>query len=190
MTVYTAECAIDPADTITATRSSNRVELEPSGRVEVYLDPADARIFARGILALADEVDGGEVAEAATPETRALQVGDRVRVVKDDPDTRAGEFVGKVGTLTAADPRSGSALPYVVAFGDGTGRHGDAVNGKWCVADVKLVEEPAEPATTPEPISVVSLRGDLVTQAKTLLADVMHTSAADVIDLAKFLAAE
>ncbi|MFF3140851.1 hypothetical protein ACFVRU_03705 [Streptomyces sp. NPDC057927] len=41
----------------------------------------------------------------------------------------------------------------------------------------------------PGHVPVVSLRGDLVTQAKTLLADVDHT-AADVINLAQFLAAE
>jgi hypothetical protein len=151
MTVYTAECAIDSADTITATRSSNRVELEPSSRVEVYLDPDDARTFARGILALADEIDGGEVAEAATPETRTPQVGDRVRL-DDTSDTWD--------------------------------------DGSWWCAEVALLDEPAEPATAPEPVPVVSLRGDFVAQAKTLLADVMHTSAADVIDLAKFLAAK
>jgi hypothetical protein len=113
MTVYTAECAIDSDDTITATRSSNRVELEPSGRVEVYLDPADARTFARGIIALADEIDGGEVAEAATTETRTPKVGDRVRIVEDDPYVKPGAFVGRTGVLLLAGVEHTSAADVI-----------------------------------------------------------------------------
>jgi hypothetical protein len=186
MTVYTAECAIDSDDTITATRSSNRVELEPSGRVEVYLDPADARTFARGIIALADEIDGGEVAEAATTETRTPKVGDRVRIVEDDPYVKPGAFVGRTGVLRQAEA-DGRGKAFRVRLDDTSDTWDD---GSWWCAEVALLDEPAEPATTLEPVPVVSLRGDFVAQAKMLLAGVEHTSAADVIHLAQVLADE
>ncbi|MEU3729965.1 phiSA1p31-related protein [Streptomyces sp. NPDC033538] len=74
-------------------------------------------------------------------EAPAVKVGDRVRVVKDDPRNRTGEYVGKVGILASDYSSDGDSLPYIVRFGDGTGRHGDEVNGKWCVAEVEPITD-------------------------------------------------
>jgi hypothetical protein len=91
MTLYTATCAIDEDDTVTAMRSENRVELESSSRASVFLDPGPARTFARGILALADEIDGGEAeASASLP-----KIGTRFRVTRNGVRS-AGVSVGDV----------------------------------------------------------------------------------------------
>ncbi|WP_329168369.1 KOW motif-containing protein [Streptomyces sp. NBC_01267] len=129
MTKYTAPCDVTPDDTVTAFKDARHVILTPSTRVDVCLTPTAARTFARGILALADEIDGGETPEPA----RAPRVGDRVRVLEDDPGNRAGEFVGKVGTLLSVDKAS-EYTPYCVQFGDGTGYY-----GKWWVDAVELL---------------------------------------------------
>jgi hypothetical protein len=74
-------------------------------------------------------------------EKPVIQVGDRVRVVEDDPHNLTGEYVGKVGVLTADHSDDGyDDLPYVVRFGDGTGGHGTP-NGKWCVKAVEPVTD-------------------------------------------------
>lgn len=189
MTVYTAECAIDSADTITATRSSNRVELEPSSRTEVYLDPDDARTFARGILALADEIDGGEAKEEAPAPARAPQIGDKVRILKDDPYTQAGEFVGRTGVLRAVKDGV-RTVPYRVRLDDPSGTWDD---GSWWVAEVELVDEPAEPLADWERdlmgVTTSSPFAAHITEAKRLLTDTDHTGA-DVIRLAEILSAQ
>ncbi len=248
MTEYTATCAIDEADTITAARYGRRVELEPSGTTEVYLDPAPARTFARGILALADEIDGGEKAEVkadtrpkvgdrvrvtkykpwAAPcvtgdvvtvsetkyddpqpgredfiryrgdtgyawgipltavqpvtETRTPKVGDTVRIVKDDAVTRPGEYVGLVGTLTI-DDGTGAHNRYKVQFGDGSGRHGDKVNGAWCVPEVEVVDVP-EPAPADEPSSPSA---KYLREARTFLEGIEY-GPGDIVLVARFLA--
>ncbi|WP_406161071.1 hypothetical protein [Streptomyces canus] len=193
MTVYTAQCEIDSDDAITASRSENRVELEPSSRTEVYLAPAKARTFARGILALADEIDGGDV-EAEAPK-RAPQVGDRVRVVKDDMNGfRRGEFVGLVGTLTRVSSYAPEGNGFKVQFGDGFGRHGDKVNGTWNCTEVELVDEPApEPALADWERDLLagpsrSSRAKYVEEAKDLLSD-KPAAVAHIIELAQWLAA-
>ncbi|MGW6855850.1 hypothetical protein [Streptomyces xanthophaeus] len=168
--------------------------------VEVYAKPEAARTFARSILALADEVDGGKaiddrprvgdrlrvmedhprhcpvvtgdlitvvatdydhdgedcvrflvpensyrwiiplsaVERVDEPEAarEPIQVGDWVRVVKDDPDVRPGEFVGLIGEVIA---KSESTTPYKVKFGPGP--HGRA-DGYWYCARVVRVDEP------------------------------------------------
>jgi hypothetical protein len=185
---YVATCSSDGDDTITASVEGDTVELlaERCGnyKMETYLPPTDARTFARGIIALADKIDGGEVAEADGPvktPTRTPKVGDRVRVVRNVYSSEGDVNVGKVGTLKELD--LGDPQSHRVVFDDADDY------GWWC-AEVALLDEPAEPATTLGHVPVVSLRGDFVTQAKTLLAGVEHTSAADVIHLAQFLADE
>ncbi|MEU3285629.1 hypothetical protein [Streptomyces longwoodensis] len=167
MIEYTATCAIDEDDTVTAMRSENRVELEPSSRASVFLDPGPARTFARGILALADEIDGGEAEEA-----RAIRVGDRVEIVRAERWSSAEEGrVGVVGTVDEDDDH----LPYRVVD-----EHGVYI--AWC-AEVRRVDEPAEdagPEPTPSPFA------RYVDEAKGLLEGTDHT-ATDVIILAREL---
>ncbi|MGW2950734.1 hypothetical protein [Streptomyces eurythermus] len=76
MAEYTAKCVMDEDDQINARRANQRVALEPTGH-DVYLNPDAARTFARGILALADEIDGGQVRQPA-----AVKVGDRFKVTR------------------------------------------------------------------------------------------------------------
>jgi hypothetical protein len=134
MTEYIAQCAIDGNDTITARRSAERVELAPRSGPEVYLDTDKARTFARGILALTDEIDGGEVVKIVR--SSAVEVGDRVRVVRNAYSFEGNENVGRVGILKEITPED--AQSHRVSFSD------DAY-GWWC-AEVELVED--EPADT------------------------------------------
>ncbi|MFD5161010.1 phiSA1p31-related protein [Streptomyces hawaiiensis] len=73
---------------------------------------------------------------AVEPTEPALKVGDRVRVVKDDPTCRTGEFVGTTGTVTRLNI-SGSRLPFNVRFDAGQGVPYET----WNVAEVERVEE-------------------------------------------------
>jgi hypothetical protein len=181
MTEYVATCNASHYDTITARLDGDAVELRADHNgehmLETYLSASKARTFARGILALADEVDGEEVVEASTPETRAPEVGDRVRIVRDDPYTKPGAFVGRTGVLREAKA-DGRGKPYRVRLDDPSGTWDE---GSWWVEKVTLVDEP-------EP--VLSRHAAHVRTAKALLAGVEHTSAADVIALAQFLADE
>ncbi|MBT2412691.1 hypothetical protein J7I94_19350 [Streptomyces sp. ISL-12] len=131
MTQYTATYAIYEADTITAHRYADQVELKPSGGTEVYLDPAPARAFARGILALADEIDGGE----APALKRIPQVGDRVRVVRNAYSFEGAENVGRVGVLK--EVTSEDAQSHRVSFTDDS-------YGWWC-AEVEYVGADTRP---------------------------------------------
>jgi hypothetical protein len=139
MTEYKITCQDTPADSIQAVGGSpftdGLVAFYTGGCDSVYATPDDARTFARDILALADEVDGGEVPEAAA----TVKVGDVVRVVKDDLHIRTGEFVGAVGTVHLIHG-GGSTLPYRLAFDDDQ----DVPYPTWNVAEV-------EPATEPTP---------------------------------------
>lgn len=83
--------------------------------------------------------NGGALALEAV-ETEPVKVGDRVRVVKDDPNSRTGQYVGMVGTLKMVQETS-AYLPYLVEFGNGSGIHGDKVNGRWNVAEVERVDD-------------------------------------------------
>jgi hypothetical protein len=177
MDIYTAACVIDGGDTITAARSGDRVELEPSSRTEVYLDPAPARTFARGILALADEIDGGEVKEEAPAVKPVPQVGDRVSIVEDDSYSMPGEFIGRTGVLREAKT-DGRGMPYRVRLDDPSGTWDE---GSWWVKEVELLDEET-PADTP-----VNPFAAHVDEAKRLLADTDHNGA-DVIRLARELA--
>lgn len=90
---------------------------------------------------LMEDEDGDHVLsspDALTKVQESIKVGDRVRVVKDDPDNRTGAFVGRVGRLTDMD---GVYTAYLVEFGDGSGRHGDPENGRWWCAEVERVTD-------------------------------------------------
>lgn len=97
MSEYEIKCTAIPTDRLVASIDGGDVYLQAHEgsdfKVSVFAKPAEARTFARGILALCDEIDGGEVA----PEP--LKVGDRVRITHDD----FPRFVGKTGELTAID---------------------------------------------------------------------------------------
>lgn len=68
-----------------------------------------------------------------------IKVGDRVRVVKDSDGYRAGEYVGLVGVVAEITPSDD--LPYKVRFGDGSGEHGNSVNGYWFCAEVERITD-------------------------------------------------
>ncbi|MFF3312523.1 hypothetical protein [Streptomyces sp. NPDC002952] len=150
MTEYTAHSAHGSGSVARAYRIGTWVHVSSKERGRVAstaLETAEARAFARTLLALADEIDGGEAKEEPK---RAPKVGDRVRVTLDDEDIRTGEYVGKVGVLQV-DHGAGSGNRYRVKFGDGSGLHGDRVNGTWNVRDVEVVDpEPATPDTRPK----------------------------------------
>ncbi|GAA3018767.1 hypothetical protein [Streptomyces fulvorobeus] len=96
MSEHTITCTSGVSDTLTAQSSiGNDVAFYSRqggvSKISVYAAPSDARTFARGILALCDEADGGEVKEdpAATvegPTVRGIKVGDKVRVLVDDAE--------------------------------------------------------------------------------------------------------
>jgi hypothetical protein len=135
-------CAVYDGDRITVRRTTDLdgsdypiiLEAIGDGYVarDVFTSVDSARTFARSILAMADEVDGGEVTPAA-PEP--VKVGDRVRVTKAE-HSHWGAFVGRMGVLMELD--SQDQLPYLVKFGDG--RHGDE-DGQWWCHEVERVDE-------------------------------------------------
>jgi hypothetical protein len=189
VTEYTIRCNSGVGDVIVAYRESGSDSVKLKGTrsgefaIDTYATSDTARTFARGILALADEIDGGEVAEAAPP-ARTPVVGDKVRVAEDDAFNRRGEFVGLVGTLKEIRS-SARRLPYYVEFGTGSGKHGDPVNGKWYCAKVELVDEPD---TAPDPEPSLSVRGEFVVEAQALLVGKEYT-AMDLVTVAAFLSA-
>lgn len=183
MTTYTAQCEIDSTDTVTAARSSGRIELESHGSREVYLDPAPARKFARGIIALADEIDGGEAKEGTAEPT--LKPGDKIRILVDD-----AEF---------ADVKQGDVLT-VHEITTTTVTVDDEVNGGfWYFRNEasweKVVDEPAEPLADwerellegPTP-TVRSSRARFVEEATSLLAD-KPAGVDQILRLAEWLSA-
>lgn len=74
---------------------------------------------------------------------RTIKPGDRVRVVRDDPYTRTGQFVGKVGIVGQVWGPD-NELPFRVNFDDSQ----RAPYNTWNVAEVELVDEaPADTYT-------------------------------------------
>ncbi|MFD5160995.1 hypothetical protein ACFWMJ_23450 [Streptomyces hawaiiensis] len=140
-----------------------------------------ARTFARGILALCDEIDGGEVRKAPVVEPLAdwereliesapapIKVGDRVDIVRAEACSRHEE--GRTGIVDEVD-RDDPHLPYRIVD-----EAGDFI--AW-VKEVRKVDEP-------EPAPAFTF-ATLVDEAKRLLAGTPHT-AADIITLARDLA--
>ncbi|MFD9205922.1 hypothetical protein ACFVZM_06540 [Streptomyces sioyaensis] len=84
MDEYKLQCRVFSSDFLTAQLISGRTGVriathDVEGEAgNVVADPADVRAFARGLLALADEVDGGEAGELTADEV--VKVGDRFRV--------------------------------------------------------------------------------------------------------------
>ncbi|MEU3986130.1 hypothetical protein AB0F77_39740 [Streptomyces sp. NPDC026672] len=169
MTEYIAQCRWVRSDHIKAHVVGNYVHLDEVSDGEtqagVALRVDTARTFARGILALADEIEGGEVAEPATPQP--LRVGDRVRIVRPEQ----GEHNGKTGILEEIDTED-DLLPYRIADENGAFL-------TWAGA-VEKVDEPA---------NADDYRALLLVRASRMLEDTEHT-AADLIALARFLNGE
>lgn len=84
---------------------------------------------------------GNEKGFAPVAEPAALKVGDRVRVLEDDPLARTGEYVGMVGELVRVKDPADGYLPFKVAFGTGLASHGDRVNGAWNCRRVEKVAD-------------------------------------------------
>lgn len=143
MTQHTATCRISSADEMVARIDESDIEIaarqDDAYQMTVFLRPSVARTWARGILALADEIDGGEATNEAPTLKRIPQIGDRVRVVRNSPEDGVTN-VGREGTLADIDDGD-SVMPYRVRFVE------DAY-GWWC-AEVEYVD--VEPADEPIP---------------------------------------
>lgn len=130
----TPRFAVGDVVTLTTSGAKATVEYGPFDDRDVYVvklveapaDPDAVRTFTT-------------LASAVKP-LEPVRVGDRVRVVEDDPDNRTGEYVGKIGIVDSICLDSFDGLPYVVRFGNGTGAHGTP-DGKWCVKAVERVED-------------------------------------------------
>ncbi|MFE7397990.1 hypothetical protein [Streptomyces sp. NPDC057557] len=82
MTEHIARCLHDSNDTIRTYIVGDHVFLRAhigGDHGTVALEAVDARVFARGILALADKIDGGAAEE--TPAEKPIKVGDCIRVI-------------------------------------------------------------------------------------------------------------
>jgi hypothetical protein len=114
MTEYKLQCRQADGDYLIATRphASTSVRVVAfdgyDESMRIFADPANARTFARGILALADEIDGGETPATEEP----LKVGDSVVIVREYDD-RTGHVDGKPGTIVRLDPQD-PRFPYRV----------------------------------------------------------------------------
>jgi len=174
---HSAHSAIGSDSTVRAHRVGSWVHVTSKSRgasASTALEADDARKFARGILALADEIDGGE-ADAMKPE---IKVGDKVRIVRNSP-WDGDKHVGRVGVLASVDSHD-HVMPYRVSFPDDS-------YGWWC-AEVELVDTTTptdEPAPAVEP--GLSAFAAHVEEALSLLAGTTYTGA-DVITLARELA--
>ncbi|MFF9525411.1 hypothetical protein ACF1DV_26030 [Streptomyces achromogenes] len=178
MTEYTAQCRHYADDYIRAHHNGKSVVLDcyvdGEHMADPFLSPDTARTFARGILALADEVDGGEAKEE--PQPAPLTVGDQVEITGDT----GGLYFGRCGTLLDIDTGD-TEYPYLVRLEGRTG------GGVWVHA-VRKLEQPA-PAPADEPEAPTNPRLTHLHQAEVALTEYEHT-AADIIALARFLAGE
>lgn len=183
MTEYTAQCRWAREDRMVARIVGDSVHIDGVSHdtieANVSLQTAEARTFARGILALADEIDKGEATanEEAPAPARVLQLGDRVRIVRNAFRIEGEKNVGRVGTLSELDPDDRQS--HRVSF---SGSDDDA----WWCAEVELVDEP-EPAPADEPTPSRSSRAKYVEEARELLRGTPH-DASDLTRLAEFLA--
>ncbi|MFB7479513.1 hypothetical protein ACFUEM_08815 [Streptomyces anulatus] len=186
MTEYTAQCRAGRHDKITARIDGDSVELAATShgahKMETYLHTDDARTFARGILALADEADGGKVrTRPADVEPEPLadwekdilepkpKVGDRVCILRPEGCYRP-EHTGSLGLLTEIDSTD---CPYRVRT--------DAGDIVWA-----YTVEPASPSAV---AITAPTREAYLHQAADLLGHNPY-SAHDLIKLADYLAGE
>jgi hypothetical protein len=182
-TQHTAQCRHDDGQRLTAYHNGTSVIVEAFAddemATEPFLTPADARTFARGILALADEVDGGE--KAADPKP-AIKVGDRVRIItagSRGARVRAGEI------YTVRD-----VADYDIRVA------GAGANGLWYLNpdDVERVDD--EPVIDASKIVALDdsaptrSRAALLEQAADLMINSQTYTAFDLTELADYLAGE
>jgi hypothetical protein len=182
---YVAKCNSGLRDTITARRDGESVELKArSGgqyKMEAFLTPLKTREFARGLLKLADEIDGGEVAESAdVTSDEPVKVGDRIRILVDSADgasvKRGDEF-----TVTNVDSYGGRTEVAVERAGSfGTPRHWYFGPTSW-----EKVEAPTVAAVDETPIA--SPRAAFLDEAHRLVGS---GDVGDLLDVAKFLAGD
>ncbi|WP_327379394.1 hypothetical protein [Streptomyces sp. NBC_01212] len=162
MTEYKIECTSGVGDTITACLQGEEIEVVArsmgSFTQSVYPSLATARTFARGILALADEVDGGEARE------EPVKVGDFVEITGDD----VSSYVGRRGYLRKIDG-SDPDLPYLLKGNNGAGLY------DWWARAVRKVDAP-EPA--PVVVEEPSVRGIKAGDKVRILVN--HAESADV----------
>lgn len=153
------------------TRLPYRVRLDESGDVWAY------------VVRKVDAIPAPEPAPVAP-----LKVGDRVRIVVDDPHSRAGQYVGRVGKLEHIEDVP-STLPYLVKFGDG--RHG-ATDGAWYCREVVKVEDESALADAAAEAPAESLadprRVRLLVEAGGRAGS--DASLTEVLSLARYLAGE
>ncbi|MFD7776616.1 hypothetical protein [Streptomyces sp. NPDC059753] len=117
MAEYVAKCRIISTDAVTAAAEDGEIILTGTKAGKFVMDacvrPDDARTFARGLLALADEVDGGEA-----PEPAPVKVGDRVEIL---PSVHNPSSAGRVGIVKKIDALDDDDVPYLIGE-EGTGR--------------------------------------------------------------------
>ncbi|MFJ6237987.1 hypothetical protein ACIQH0_28355 [Streptomyces griseus] len=186
MTEYKIECQSDLRDTLEAFRDGGDIALysrqDGTLKVSVYASPADARTFARGILALADEMDGGEETAKPTTDSRP-KVGDILRITEDYPRNAPVE-VGDVITVTAVDYDNLSGPDHIRFLADGD-KPGDY---QWFVplsAVEPVADEPDGTSATAK-----SSRARLLEAAMDAMSGSNTYTASDLIELADYLAGE
>ncbi|MFI7096384.1 hypothetical protein [Streptomyces lydicus] len=187
MTEHKLQCRIFSTDALTARLVSTRTGVCIAGydvdgeTGRVVASPDAVRTFARGLLALADEVDGGadpELSVQADDDAaqNAVKVGDRVVVVAEYSDG-TGYYVGvygQVAEIDAGDPE----FPYRVVV-DGT------PYSVW-VHSVRLEnEEPTQTDSTPA--SVAPERRAFLEEARSLVGSI---DVGQLLEVARFLAGE
>ncbi|MFE6493366.1 hypothetical protein [Streptomyces sp. NPDC057748] len=192
MTEHIARCLHDSNDTIRTHVVGDHVFLWAhigGDQGTVALEAVDARIFARGILALADEIDGGEAEETAS-DSRP-KVGDRLRVTKDNPRF-CPVVTGDVITVVGTDYDHDSADCVRFLHGDDSYRWiipltaVERINCTQATAGEPLADWERE-LLEDEPAPSTPDRAALLVQARDMMRGRDYT-AADLIDLAAYLA--
>ncbi|MGP3750841.1 hypothetical protein [Streptomyces sp. IBSNAI001] len=179
MTEYIAQCRYNRSDTIKARVGDEVVWLEP-GDDNVALSPAAARTFARGILTLADEVDGGEA--PVKTDTRP-KVGDKVRVLEDSAN---GATVKRGDILTVLDVNDHEVETEGQGYGGRWYLDHDKVEVAAPLADWErdmLKEDDTLPKPTRSRAALLDAATDLMHYSSTYTAH-------DLITLAEYLAEE
>ncbi|MGW6638519.1 hypothetical protein [Streptomyces cyaneofuscatus] len=177
MTENMIECASGVGDTIDVQESDSgglRFVARRHGdfKSDLFASRADARTFARGILALADEVDGGDATVEPAPavkigDPQMPTVGDRVRVLTDDAN-HAEVAMGDVFTVTSI------------------GRSDFLTDAGWYfrTEDVEIL--PAEPTTA----TVTRPTREAYLHRAAELLGATRTTASELIRLADYMAGE
>ncbi|WP_228973442.1 hypothetical protein [Streptomyces sp. DH12] len=154
MSKHTATCKYDAGDTIAANVANHDVRLlvrsTSDETAHIYLSPADARDFARGILVVADEVEGrgqktGE--ERTTTSPMSVNIGDRLRVTRDCLESaavRVGDVVTVTGRYGSAFHTDDAEHPGMARWHFSTANLGDGL---------EFVDDPESSEAAPNPAS-------------------------------------